>query len=411
MRIDEQTEQRVKNAANVVDVISDFYELHKRGLYYECLCPFHEDRHLGSFKISEKRNTYTCFSCGAHGGPIDFLMQHERLTYPDALRWLGRKYGIDVQGSERFTPRPARPHAPAPKLPMLTLPLSYVTARMDTTGDTLCNWLRSLPWTSGEQARVETVLKNYAVGHARQGHTIFWQIDEQGRVHTGKMMRYGADGHRDRQGEGSFHWIHNLLNKAGKADLEAYEYVTTLFGMHLLDTRPEAAVNIVESEKTALLCAIYWGNGHDSVWMASGGLTFLTRDRLKPIIDRKRDIVLFPDKDGVEKWKDQAHIIGYDRITVSTYHLDHYWQEADGLKADLGDIIVRMIRQPRSTSAPKHINPTPSEALELLKTKNPYIATLADRLGLVAVGYDYSGRHGALDDSQNGNHKKQDYAR
>lgn len=425
MRINEDTARKIKDAANVIDVISDFYELRKRGMYYECLCPFHEDRHLGSFKVSERHNTYTCFSCGAHGGPVDFIMQHERLSYPDALRWLGKKYHIEVEGADRFTPRPSKPHKPVPQLPMLILPLSYVTARMDTHDDTLCQWIRQLPWADDQKGRVEKVLRNYGVGHARQGHTIFWQIDERGEVRTGKMMLYREDGHRQRMGEGTFHWVHNLLSRAGKADLERTEFRTTMFGMHLLDYHPRATVNIVESEKTALLCAIYWGDTEQSLWMASGGLTFLTRDRLKPIIDRRRDIVLFPDKDGVERWRDQARIIGYDRMTVSTYYLDHCWQEADGMKADLGDIIVRSLTQPapsatRQQTAPASELPRKEDiVLRHLMQKNPAIATLVDRLGCVATGFDYD--HISNDRSKNyddrndgredGHYNKQGYAR
>lgn len=394
MRIDEQTERRIKDAANVVDVIGDFYELRRRGVYYECLCPFHQDRHLGSFKISEKRNTYTCFSCGAHGGPVDFLMQHERLSYPDALRWLGRKYHIEVEGSERFTPRPSKPHTLVPPLPMLTLPIEYVKARMDTTADTLCNWMRSLPWAADERARLEKTLRNYGVGHARQGHTIFWQIDDKARVRTGKLMLYAANGHRDRTAQGSFHWVHNLLARAGRIDLEKTEFRTTLFGMHLLDFCPNATVNIVESEKTALLCATYWGDMKDNIWMASGGLTFLTRDRLRPIIDRGRTVVLYPDKDGVERWRDQMRIIAYDRMKLSTYYLDNYWQPCDGPKADLGDIIVRMLTQPptppaeASTSKPTKATQPPTAAqreFEEMKAANPHLRRLTDRLGLIAV--------------------------
>ena len=96
--IDEATVRRIKDAANVADVIGDFRELRKRGAdRWECLCPFHDDRHLGSFAVSRRHNRYCCYSCGAKGDSIDFLMQAEGMTYPDALRWLGRKYGIEVE--------------------------------------------------------------------------------------------------------------------------------------------------------------------------------------------------------------------------------------------------------------------------------------------------------------------------
>lgn len=384
------TERKIKDAANVVDVIGDFYELRKRGQYYECLCPFHQDRHLGSFKVSEKRNTYACYSCGAHGGPVDFLMQHEHLSYPDALRWLGKKYGIEVDGASDFKPRPAKPHAPTPPLPMLTLPFEYVSCKLNTKGDTLCDWLRSLPWRKASRARLEDILLNYAVGHSKQGHTIFWQIDDRARVRTAKLMLYKPDGHRDRESPGNFHWAHNLLYKAGMVDLKKYQFMTTLFGMHLLNYHPNAQVNIVESEKTALICSIFWGDYSHDIWMASGGLSFLTRERLKPIIDQDRKVVLFPDKDGVGKWKQQASLIGYDNLSLSTYYLDKYWKEADGPKADLGDIIVRLLReldtQPLEAKTEAQEPPTdPHKILEDMKRKNPAVSELIKTFNLELI--------------------------
>lgn len=387
-RISELTERKIKDAANVVDVISDFYELHRSGRYYECLCPFHHDRHVGSFKVSESHNTYTCFSCGAHGGPVDFIMQHEHLNYPDALRWLGRKYGIEVEGAGNFHPKPSKPHAPTPPLPMLTLPVDYVAKRMDTKRDTLCNWLRSLPWPETARQRVEPVLENYGVGHARQGHTIFWQIDDRMRVRTGKMMMYTADGHRDRKTAGNFHWVHNLLFKAGKVNLNKYQFMTTLFGMHLLNYYPNAQINIVESEKTALMCAMYWGNSDHSVWMASGGLTFITRERLKPIIEAGRKVMLFPDRDGVKKWREQAGLIGYDNLSVSTYYLDNYWDEADGQKADLGDTILRLVTEGKTTGntdTAARLQPTKEELLKAMVASNAAVGKLIKTFNLQLI--------------------------
>ena len=154
MKIDNLTLRRIKEAASIVDVIGDFYELRKKGQDYQCLCPFHNDRHLGSFVVSPKRNTYTCFACGAHGDAIEFLMRHERLTFFEAVAWLGKKYGIDVEGGERFAPKPARPRQQVAALPTLTLDLKMVTARMDTRSETLCNGIRALPWIDEQRVRV-----------------------------------------------------------------------------------------------------------------------------------------------------------------------------------------------------------------------------------------------------------------
>lgn len=352
--MDKITEERIKQAANIVDVISDFCELRKRGQDYECLCPFHDDRHIGSFKVSERLNSYKCFSCGASGDSIDFIMRHEHLNYGDALLYLAKKYSIEVEGADRFFVRPAKPRTPPPPLPMLTLPYEMVTARLDTEEDTLCNWLRALPWSDEQMRRVDIMLRNYKVGHSREGHTIFWQLDEEGKVRTGKMMLYKTDGHRDKETPGNFSWIHNRLHHSGHIDLNKCEFVTTLFGMHLLHFCPDSTIHIVESEKTALICAIMFGDMPNHIWMACGGKTFLTRARLMPIIKEHRYIILYPDHDSVGEWEEQTKTIGYDRLFVQHSFLKDYWRPEDGEKADIADIFIRMLKeQQRPKFSPK----------------------------------------------------------
>lgn len=370
--------QRVKDASSIVDVIGDFYSLRKDGTGYTCLCPFHEDRHLGSFKISPRRNIYTCFSCGESGTPVDFLMKHEGLTFPDAIRWLAAKYGIQVEGSESFKPKRSQPHTPPPPLPMLVLPHSHVIRRADTSQDTLCNWLRTLPWNTEQQARVEQTIRNYMVGHSKDGHTIFWQMDENGRLRTGKMMRYKPDGHRDRESHGNFSWIHTRLEQAGMIDLDSYEVQTCLFGLHQLDYCPHATVNIVESEKTAIICAIAYGNYERQLWMASGGLNFLTAERLKPIMQRGRHIVLYPDHDGIDRWTEAAQRIDYKHLYVNSDFIREHWEERDGQKADLADILIRMMDDAQRTGLQ-----TVGQAVQSYIEKNPALETLINNFNLI----------------------------
>lgn len=369
--IDQQTIQKVLDASNVVDVIGDFYSLRRDGVNMTCLCPFHEDKHIGSFKISEAKNIFTCYSCGAHGGPVEFLMRHEKLTYPDAIRWLGKKYGIEVEGSEQFTPKPCQPHEPVPPLPMLTLPYSMVQKTLDLTDDTLANWLRSLPWNKEQMERLPKMLNNYKVGHSKQGMSIFWQIDESGKVRTGKMMRYKADGHRDKEAQYGKDWIHSALYRSKHLDPMESEAVTCYFGQHLIDVCPDATINLVESEKTAIICATAYGGMKRHLWIATGGLNFLNPQKLQPFIDRGRRIILYPDKDGIEAWREKAEQIGYEHMHLNTDIIRDFWIEADGPKADIADIIVRLI------------TPTGQAAvLQHMIDKNPAIKTLIDSFDL-----------------------------
>ena len=87
------------DAVNIVDVVGEFVKLRKSGVNYKGLCPFHDDK-TPSFMVSPARQICKCFSCGEGGNAINFLMKHEQITYPEALRWLAKKYNIEIQERE-----------------------------------------------------------------------------------------------------------------------------------------------------------------------------------------------------------------------------------------------------------------------------------------------------------------------
>ncbi len=87
------------DAADIVDVVSEFVTLRKAGVNYKGLCPFHNER-TPSFVVSPSKQLCKCFSCGKGGNVVHFLMEHEQMTYPEALRWLGKRYGIEVRERE-----------------------------------------------------------------------------------------------------------------------------------------------------------------------------------------------------------------------------------------------------------------------------------------------------------------------
>ena len=97
--IDHATVERIKDAANIVEVVSEFVTLRRSGANYKGLCPFHDEK-TPSFYVSPARGMCHCFSCGKGGNPIGFLMEHEQMTYPEALRWLANKYHIEIRERE-----------------------------------------------------------------------------------------------------------------------------------------------------------------------------------------------------------------------------------------------------------------------------------------------------------------------
>ena len=102
-------------------------------------------------------------------------------------------------------------------------------------------------------------------------------------------------------------------------------------------------INIVESEKTAIIMANYYGRPEDQLWLACGGLKHLQLSSMQPLIDQKRIVWLWPDKDGREEWQEVADKLGYDNCRVYTHFFDTCWREEDGDKADVADIAIRMM--------------------------------------------------------------------
>ena len=360
--IDQITIDKIKDAANVKDILEDFgYELKKKGTKYDCLCPFHDDHNLGSFKVNPVKGTYACYSCGAYGNSIDFLMHHEHFTYVKALQYLGKKYGIYIEGADTIQVRKAPPRPPVPPREKLVLPSRLVAQSMKNVNDTpFVKWLRSLPWDAPQRARIDQVLWLYCVGADPNGWSVFWQVNEQKQVLNGKLMKYRPDGHRDKgeddvaRGRKPYttDWVHSRLKRKKNPtdpwphpelfNPDKQEEHYTFFGMHLLDRYPKATINVVESEKTAIICAIAYGSLEYNLWMACGGKTMLSNDRMEPLFSRHRHVVLYPDTDGIDDWAEWIKLLNQPDLTIQREFFTRYYKpELDGPKADIADILIR----------------------------------------------------------------------
>ena len=360
-KIPDDVVKRVIDLARIEDVVGDFVDLRKAGVNLTGLCPFHDDQHDGNFivrpsTVSEQRggNTYKCFVCEKKGGPVKFLMEHERLSFPDAIRWLGKKYNEPVDDVPlNYTPPPPRPK-PEP-LPVLEIPRPYVKRTIEIGGDQtlFIYWLKHLPWDNEQLARLQQTLWMYCVGGWKDGRVVFWMIDHNGVPRSAKMMKYMSDGHRDKEHHPG--WIYNQPGRydtdgkyrPGPKDLldpEHHTILKPLFGSHLLKRYPNTVINIVESEKTAIIMANYYGNFDNQIWLACGGLKYLQLESLQPLIDQGRTIWLWPDKDGVKDWQEVCDKLGYDKCRVYTRFFDTCWTPDDGDKADIADIAIRMMR-------------------------------------------------------------------
>lgn len=405
-KIDDNIIKKVLDATDIVDVIGDFVELSPKGVRYIGLCPFHDDRHATNFVVYPKKRCYKCFACGAKGDVVKFLQEKEKMSFGDAIRWLGKRYNIDVD--DRTVALDVKKRVAPPPLPTLFLPTHMMNATLGRDS-TFHRWLRSLPWSPQQAPRVDEVLEEYNVGATRQGFTVFWQMDDGGWIRTGHCMLYRKDGHRVKDEECAYNadWIHSMLrrdvvrdergrpvlDKQGKqiprwpqfADTEA-EMRQTLFGMHLLNKYPTADVHIVESEKTAIICAIYFGNDNKQLWMASCGKYNLTAERLAPIIKARRVIALHPDKDGADEWRAKMDELAYSRAYINDAMMKLHWQEQDGPKADIADIIIRLLYESHRAKTVRRLSEImpsikPATAILLTDKLKEQCLTKTDRTG------------------------------
>ncbi len=132
--IDKQTVAKILDAAQIVDVVSDFVTLRKRGVNYIGLCPFHDEK-TGSFTVSPAKGIFKCFGCGKGGGPVHFIMEHEQLDYPGALRYLAKKYHIEIVEKE-MTPEEQQSQSDREAMFALnTWAQSYFTKQMNNTDE------------------------------------------------------------------------------------------------------------------------------------------------------------------------------------------------------------------------------------------------------------------------------------
>src|SRR5215471_7961146 len=97
--ISQNTIQEILNRIDILDVVGGFVKLKRRGANYLGLCPFHNEK-TPSFTVSPAKEIYKCFGCGKSGNTISFLMDHEKLSYVEALRWLAAKYNVEVEETE-----------------------------------------------------------------------------------------------------------------------------------------------------------------------------------------------------------------------------------------------------------------------------------------------------------------------
>jgi hypothetical protein len=211
---------------------------------------------------------------------------------------------------------------------------------------------------------------------------IFWQIDINGIVRTGKIMQYNPQtGKRIKHESGAIDWVHNKLKKSGTLP-EDYNLQQCFFGEHLLGLHPEATVCIVESEKSALISAAIFPN---EIWLAAGGIGNLSTEKCRVLKERK--VILYPDLNGYNKWLYKAIEIEKQfgcNISVSTLLEDIATPEAKAKGLDVADFMIDQLRKKKSEQTPI-IQSFFSPELELMIKEKKALLVLINGLDLEEV--------------------------
>lgn len=205
-------------------------------------------------------------------------------------------------------------------------------------------WIDSLPLTDAQRECLPYLIQWYAIGTTKDGRIIWWQIDENRKVRTGKIMQYDNTGHRLKDEEGNsvgFGWVHAMMkNKGLFRDTEdtRWEISQCLFGQHLLSIAPDAEVHIVESEKTAFIMSVLDPDAMSKhIWLATGGLYNLNKSKLQPM--RNRKVFCYPDTNGIDKWR---NAISGTNARLALMWMNHL-TKADGTGADIADLMIRKL--------------------------------------------------------------------
>ncbi|HBT84754.1 MAG TPA: hypothetical protein DEB12_02460 [Porphyromonadaceae bacterium] len=247
--------------------------------------------------------------------------------------------------------------------------------------------------------KIREAVDNYALGAASYKRVIFWQIDNNDNVRTGKIMQYNPHtGKRVKNEKGGINWVHNLIKKRS-AVFEHYNLCQCYFGEHLLNLYPDKPVAIVEAEKTAVIGSMIYS---DFIWLAAGNLHGLNSPKSKVLRDRY--VLLYPDAGCYEKWKAKLKKISSDvhcTMEISDVVEKHATEQQLEYGYDIADYIIDKIKEENETaetengcvSRPEHnLDNTfentpeekkqPSPTLEKMMSRYPSLTELIEKLGL-----------------------------
>lgn len=274
-------------------------------------------------KYKGPASRHTCNSCGTRRSLTRYVDENGRYLADD----VGKCNKLDKCGYHKkprdyfaenpSAPRPKRTYA-KPYLPKAVRARDYIDSTYLTNslnGYERNNFVKFLTtwFLPYDPEAVEKAVVDYMIGTHRDGRTIYWQVDGNQRIRTGKILAYSATTGK-RNHDRFPDWVHAELKRQGI--FTDFNLKQCFFGEHLLSEHPDLPIGLVEAEKTAIIAALSTDVFPPMVWIACGGLQNLKAEALARIA-KGRSVLVFPDANGFDRWQEIVNESGVERISVS----------------------------------------------------------------------------------------------
>ncbi len=322
-------------------------------------------------KYAGPASKHTCPNCGRSRCFTYYVDEAGKLLHETVGRCDHESScGYHLKPRDYFAAHPERPvpsQTPAFRDSGTTPPSRTLCLIPDDIVNRSCNiavpsHLTAFLSTILDSLALKRVLEDYKVGVTKAHDTIFFQIDTYGRCRTGKIMKYDiATGHRikDENTPGRITWVHSVMKAARQLPAD-WQLTQCLFGEHLLLRHPDRPVALVESEKTAIICATLMPK---ILWLATGGKSQLSEQRLSILAGRH--VTAFPDIDAYAEWSDKLSKLSTPNLHITVSNVLEREATPDDRAAhiDIADWLLRWKTTPFNNilDLPKE---TPSDSLD-----------------------------------------------
>lgn len=281
--------------------------------------------------------------CGYHYPPRQYFADHPELWKSRSGKYISQSNNNPIS-SHNTNRRPSKHSKTKPQLSLAAppkmdlIPRKYVKESVSANSNFVRFLCKHFP-----RENVKKAIENYALGATKNQSVIFWQIDINGKVRTGKIMQYNPDtGKRIKNKTGAINWVHNILKKRNSkkrnSEFANFNLCQCYFGEHLIRLYPDKPIAIVEAEKTAIIASMIYTNYN---WLAAGNLNGLNIEKSRVL--QNKNVVLYPDAGCYERWtKKSMQIKSQIFCNIKTSSLTEKHATKDQTKAgyDIADYII-----------------------------------------------------------------------